>query len=146
MHFRTVPQMIWDVSMLTTAGVSLWRGGWAERTVSLGMIVASIVSAVVQNRRDWNGTQWGDFAVDVAYLALIVGVALKSDRLWTLCAAGFQLVAVVIYFARIVDMKVGALAPYRAVVIWDYLVLVAVIVGVWQHSRKDRPSLSSLSP
>ncbi len=62
-------------------------------------------------------------------------VALKSNRTWPLWAAGFQLVSVVVYFARIADMNVGALAPYLATVIWSYLLLVVIAVGTWLHHR-----------
>ena len=128
--------------MLLTGGFSIWRGGWAERTAAIGMIADSVASAIFQNRHNWDAPQWGDFAVDVAYLLLLVWVALKSDRLWPLWAAGFQLVAVVIYFARIIDMTSGPLAPYRGVVIWGYLILLSVVVGTWQRWRDRRPAPS----
>ncbi len=139
---HTLPQQVWTVLMIGVTVFAFWRGGWPERTVAVGMIADSVASGILQDRHNWATTQWGDLAVDVAYLLLLVWVALKSDRLWPLWAAAFQLVGVVIYLARIVDMKVGALAPFTAVVIWSYLVLLSVVVGTWQRWRDRRPAPS----
>ncbi len=135
MSFRTAPQAIWDIYMLSAAGLTVWRGGWAERTAAFGMIVDSVASALLQNTHDWAAPQWGDFAVDVVFLIVLLGVALKSRRYWPLFAAAFQLISVVIYGARLADPRVGALAPYRAVVIWSYLLVAAVIVGTFLRRR-----------
>lgn len=132
---HTLPQQIWTASMLGVAAFAWWRGGWPERTVAFGMVVDSIASGILQNTRDWGTPQWADLAIDIVYLVVMVWVALKSDRMWPLWAAGFQLVSVVIYFARIADMDVGPLAPYRATVIWSYLILVVIVAGTWLHGR-----------
>ncbi len=135
---HTLPQQIWTAAMLAVAAFALWRGGWAERTIAFGMVVDSIASGILQNKRDWGAPQWADLAVDIVYLIVVVWVALKSDRKWPLWAAGFQLVSVVIYFARIADMHVGALAPYLATVIWSYLILIVIVIGTL-----TRPKLQS---
>ena len=105
---QTLPQQIWMVCMLGAAVLAYWRGGWAERTVAVGMVISSIATALVQNTQDFSATQWGDLVVDGSYLALLVWVALRSNRIWPLFAAAFQLVAVFIYFARMADLRVGA--------------------------------------
>ena len=133
---HTLPQQIWTAAMLAVAAYALWRGGWAERTLAFGMVVDSFASGILQNKRDWAAPQWADLGIDIVYLIVMVWVALKSDRMWLLWAAGFQLVSVVIYFARIADMQVGAFAPYMATVIWSYLILVVITVGTWLHHRR----------
>ena len=132
---HTLPQQIWTAAMLTVAAYALWRGGWGERTIAWGMVVDSLTSGIVQNTRDWGAPQWADLGIDILYLIVMVGVALKSARMWPLWAAGFQLVSVIVYFARIADMKVGAFAPYLATVIWSYLILVVIAIGTWLHGR-----------
>ncbi len=80
--------------------------------------------------------------VDVVYLAVLLGVALRSDRLWTLFPAAFQLIAVIIYAAKAIDARPGPRAPYVGVEIWSYLILTAVAVGVLQHRRPpDAPAI-----
>ena len=145
MFIRSAPQAIWDVSMLSVAGLSLWRGGWAERLVAWGMVVSSIATPIFENTRDWSSIQWGDLAVDTIYLALLVWVALRNQRLWTLFPAAFQFVSVVLYGARAADWRIGALTPYIAEEIFSYLILVTVVVGVWLRWR-DRSARISPSP
>ena len=124
--------------MLAVAGLSIWRGGWAERTVAFTTIVGSLATAVFQNTRDQSATQWGDLAVDFICLGVFVWVALRSRRFWPLFAAAFQLISVVIYVARIADVRVGAKSPFTAGVIWSYLILAAVAVGVFLNGRDLR--------
>lgn len=136
--FYTLPQQIWMICILTVAALAFWRGGWPERTIAVGMIIDTIASAVMQNTHDWASPQWADLVIDSIYLAVMLWVALKSHRVWPLWAAAFQLIDVAIYFAFIVDKRVGALAPYRAIVIWSYLILIVVVIGAWQHWRDQR--------
>jgi hypothetical protein len=124
--------------MLGVLALALWRGGWPERLASGGMVVDSIASALVQNTHDWSQTQWADLAVDVVYLGVLLWLALRSNRFWPMWAAAFQVLSVVIYVARMADRTVGARAPYNAVVILSYLILVAIAVGtfgVWRRGR-----------
>ena len=140
--FNTLPQQIWMACTLGVTGLALWRGGRAERTVAIWMTISSIATAAVQNTRDVAATQWADLLVDSLYLALLVWVALRSHRIWPLFAAAFQLVAVLIYFARMADFHVGARAPFVAGEVWSYLILLAVVVGVLIHGKDGRTAAS----
>ena len=84
MLHRTPLQTIWDLSMIATVVLSVWRGGWAERTVAFGMVVSSVATAVLQDTHNLYSTQWADLTVDGVYLALLVWVALRSKRHWPL--------------------------------------------------------------
>ena len=145
MHFRTAPQAIWDVYMLSVVGLSLWRGQWAERIVAFGMIADSVGSAIFQNRHDWAQPQWGVFTVDVLYLVVVVVVALRSGRWWPLWAAAFQLLIVTTTFAKLVDPRVGARAHFTAGEFWSYLILLAVAFGCVTGSSRHMPAPTSPS-
>ncbi len=144
--FHTLPQQIWTAAMFAVAAYALWRGGRAERIIACGMVVDSLASGVLQNTRDWSAPQWADLGIDIVYLIVMVWVALRSARMWPLWAAGFQLVSVAVYFARIADMKVGAFAPYLGTVIWSYLILVVIAVGTWLHHRDHVSAAHPPSP
>lgn len=133
-----LPQVAWQTSLYSVCGFAFWRGGRPERIVAAVAIIAWIAAWVVQNKHDWVSTQWGSLVVDSLLLAVLVGLALRTDRRWLLFAAAFQLISVVIYIARMVDPRVGALAPYRGGVIWSYAVLVSLAVGTWLHWRGGR--------
>ncbi len=138
MIHRTVVQVVWDVCMLSTAGFTLWRGGWAERVAALGMIVDSVGAAILQDKHDLFATPWSGLYFDIAYLGVMVWVALRSDRTWPLFTAGFQLVLVVIYVARLAEPHIWAWAEYTAIIIWSYMILIAIVVGTWLHWRGQR--------
>ncbi len=129
MFFMTAPQAIWNGSMFGVAGLTAWRGKWEERTIAFGMVVDSLATNVFQNTQDWTAPQWADLAIDTGYLVLMVWVALKSNRIWPLFAAAFQVIDVAIYLAFVADKRVGALAPFAAIVIWSYLILIVIVVG-----------------
>ena len=140
MIHRTPLQVVWDLSMVLTAVLSVWRGRWPERTVAFGMIVSSIATAALQNTHDWSAPQWADLGDDVLYLLLLLWVALRSDRRWPLFAAAFQLVLVCVYGAELADVRIGARAPFLAGAIWSFLILIAVLVGLWLEGGGKRPS------
>ena len=141
MLHRTPLQIVWDLSMIAAVVLSLWRGGRAERTVAIGMLVTSVATALLQDTHNPLSIQWGDLGVDVLYLALLVWIALTSRRHWPLFAAAFQLIAVLIYFAQMADLRIGARAPFLAGGIWSFLILIAVAFGVWVNGR-DEPRQS----
>jgi hypothetical protein len=146
MFHRTVAQDVWDVCMLATAAFAVWRGGWAERVVALGMIVDSVAAAILQNNHNLFDTPWAELALDIAYLGVMLWVALRSNKTWPLFTAGFQLILVVIYFARLAQPHIWAWAEYTAIIIWSYMILIAIAVGTWRHWRSGPPARLSPSP
>ena len=135
MFLMTASQAIWNGSMIGVAGLAVWRGRWEERTIALGMVVDSLAASIFQNTQDWTAPQWADLTIDVAYLILMVWVALTSRRVWPLFAAAFQLIDVAVYLAFIADRRVGAFAPYYAIVVWSYLILIVIVVGTLTRPR-----------
>ncbi len=141
MLFMTAPQAIWNGSMVAVAGLAAWRGKWEERTIAFAMVIDSLATNVFQNTHDWSAPQWADLVIDASYLVLMVWVALKSNRVWPLFAAAFQLIDVAIYLAFVVDGRVGALAPFFAIEIWSYLILIVVVVGTLTRPKpRSSPS------
>ncbi len=144
MYFQTLPQQIWLVLMLLASGFALWRGGRPERIVAAANLLAWYLSAIAYERRDWLGTEWGVFAVDTAFLAVLLWLALATNRIWLLFAAAFQLLSIVTHFAIGADPGLRAWAYRWALVIWSYCVLGSLVVGTYLWSRAtSRPSSHS---
>lgn len=137
--FNTTPEQIWAVAMLAVSGFALWRGGWVERAAALANILAWSASAVMQNRHNWVDPQWGVLGVDVAFLAFLLWLVVRTDRIWILPAAAFQLLAVVTHAAMLADDGVRAWAYITALILWSYMVLITLAVGTYSYWR--RPSV-----
>lgn len=125
----TLPQQIWFVFMILTCGYALWRGGGPERLVSVACIVAWLASALTYNYQSWVDPQWVVLGVDIALLTLLLALAASTNRNWTLFSAAFQLLAVVIHVAIIVDPEVRGRPYVQGLVIWSYLNQIALAVG-----------------
>lgn len=123
---------------LVVCGGALWKGGADERIVAGGFLAAWVITLIFRDR-SWIGTQWSTFIVDGAYLALMLYVALRSDRYWPLAATACQLLSVITHAARMVDSALGEWAYVTANVIWTQLSLVALgigVLGAWRQRRK----------
>ena len=132
MYFTVLPQQIWFALMMLVSGWALWRGGTPEKRVAVANVAAWFLTPLTYDANA-SGLQWGVLGVDGLFLAYLVWLALTADRLWLLFAAAFQLLGVVTHVALAVDSGVPAL-PYRwGLVIWSYLVLASLAVGVVMH-------------
>jgi hypothetical protein len=136
MHLAPNNSQIWLAVMIAVSAYAFMRGGRPERMVAIANIVAYLATIAVQNRQDWFHPQWSMLAVDVAFLALLVGMALMVDRYWLLFASAFQLLGVVTHLAIIADPSVRSLAYLRSLGIWGYMVLVALAVGAYGVARR----------
>jgi hypothetical protein len=126
-------------------GGAFWKGDREQQIAAGGLLLGWVFTLLLRDPR-WQGAQWGAFAVDVAFLALLVALALTTRRFWPLAAAAFQLLAVVTHTARVLDASLGGWAYATAEVIWTQLVLVAMGVGVWNSWRGRRQASTDTDP
>lgn len=132
---NTPLEQIWAVAMLAVSAFALWRGGRVERAVAVANVIAWIASVVMQNRHNWVDLQWGVLGVDAAFLAFLLWLVVRTDRIWILPAAAFQLLAVVTHAAILADGGVRAWAYITALVLWSYLVLITLAIGTYTNWR-----------
>jgi hypothetical protein len=89
----------------------------------------------VELRESWYQPQYGIFIVDLLTLAALVVLAMRFDRYWPICAAGFQAVAVLTHLAFLINPR----ALYRAYLFGNFsigfLLLGAVLGGVIIEGR-----------
>ena len=134
MLHRTLPQLIGLVVVVLVCGWALWRGGRDERATAVALVLATVLSPLVQHR-NWVDPEYGVLVVDLALLVFLMWLALRSDRYWPMFAAAFHLLGVVTHIAIMVDHGVRAWAYITGLVIWSYLVFAALAVGTWIHRR-----------
>ena len=130
--------IVWVVSRLAVSAFALWRGGAGERIVAVSNLVAYAATILFQDMRNFFDPQVGIMGVDIAFLALLLALAARTNRSWLLFAAAFQLLAVVIHIAIAADADVRSLAYFRGLIIWSYLILLSMAAGTWLEWRRRR--------
>jgi len=125
---------VWPSAMMSVCGVTLWRGGDEERLAAGCNLAAWALSMAVFKARS-EETQWAVLAVDAAMLAVLLWLALRTKRHWPLFAAGFQLLAVFTHVAHAIDAGVSGWAYLTALIVWSYLLLLAIGYGAWTAPR-----------
>ena len=118
--------------------VAIWRGGGHER-LAAGGLLAGWALTMVAYRKDVS-LEWGILIIDLALLALLVWLALRSRRYWPMFAAAFQLLAVLTHAASSADSSVSSWAYITAEIIWGYLLAGAVAYGALTVPRRGESS------
>ena len=95
---------------------------------SFGPVLLLHVTLLLRDH-SWPELQRAGFAVDVGLLFLLIGIALKSPKYWPMAAAGFQLLAVLTHIAKMIDPNLQQWAYITAIVIWTYLLMIALGIG-----------------
>lgn len=128
---------------LSICGLALWKGEWPERVIATAYLFGWGATELLTDR-SFPHIQWTTLALDILALAVALLVAFRSNRLWVLWVAGFRILAVVTHIARLLDPKVGGWAYITAGVMWGYLVLIALAVGVWGSVRRKTLSAADM--
>lgn len=117
------------IVLVITAAIALWRGGGPERMAAVAMVVAWFATVFVQNNLQRFGVQTSVMLVDAGLMAVLLYVALTSDRWWPMWATGFQAMNVVLHLTVMADAKVWGWAYFVAGSIFSYLVMLALFLG-----------------
>lgn len=129
-----LPPWLGAVVLLIVCGGAFLKGGVEERLTAAGLLISVGVTVVLRDR-SWPHLQIAGFTMDALVLALLLVIALTTPKYWPLAAAGFQLLAVLTHVGKMIDPQVDQWAYITAIVIWTYLVIIALGVGVWNSWR-----------
>ena len=109
--------------------------GDVEERLTAGSIVINIAATRALRDYSWPQVQLGGFVADVLSLVLLLAIALRTHKFWPLAAAAFQLLMVFTHVAKMIDPNLGQWSYITAIVIWTYLLMIALGVGVWNNCR-----------
>jgi hypothetical protein len=143
MIFHSLYQWASFLALVVSAGAGLWLGRWPERLGASAMLAAWLATALSLNGTQLWGPQWGVMIIDVLLLAVLLFIALRSDRWWPLWACGFHALSVVLHLAVMADPKIWGRAYFVAGNAFSYLVMGALFIGAvgrWRPRRTDAAS------
>jgi hypothetical protein len=135
------PRQWFAVAFVVVAcGFAIWRGGRPERIAGGAFLVNWLVYPLSVNTSAWLSPQLASFALDAPLLAILLWLALRSDRWWPMWAVAFQFLGMLMTVIIAADPRVQPLAYMTAAGLWSYLAVIAVVVGA---AREARPGVAN---
>ncbi len=123
--------------------IALLRGGRPERLVATAVLLVFAATLVLQDRTHLESAQLGIFGIDLGLLVAVLWAAFTSNRKWTLAAASFQCLTVLMHVSKLVDPRVDGWSYLTAVVIASDGVPVCLILGSLLEVRPASHRLQS---
>ncbi len=137
LFLATAAQIGGVVLTVLVCGAAIWKGEHTERVAAISIVVASILSPLVQNWHDWSSPQWNILIVDAANLGVFLYLLVRTHRIWLLFGCAFQLLAVLSHVGMLIDPGVMSRAYIGALYLMFYGLMIALAVGIWEGRRRD---------
>ncbi|MEO8115438.1 MAG: hypothetical protein ABI655_13715 [Phenylobacterium sp.] len=128
----------------SVALIAFWEGGWRERAIASGQVL--VIALGHHACHTWQC--WGPgrpplmvlrpLIDDAFLLAICLVCAHRADRYWVLWASAFALLCVVTDLVGLFPSRLTQWAVASGSVIWNYLLVVMILVGVWTSARARR--------
>lgn len=131
------------IAALVLLALAAWRYGkgperWTAYTL-LGMLAVSETYLAVVGRRSLRTeVDPGMFAIDLIATVILVTVALRANRTYTLWIAGFQIIALMAHFAKELASQISPISYFIMTVGPSYLQIFALAAGLLIHLRRER--------
>jgi hypothetical protein len=127
------------VWLAVLAAAAFPYGGKPERWAILGYAVGAALTLLVRSApaTKYHNVELGVTAVDLAYLAVIVIVALRAYQWWPICAAALHLTSVIGHLAKLIHPELSRLAYALMIGLPGYPTLAVLTVGLMIQRRKN---------
>jgi hypothetical protein len=119
-----------NVFQFTVIALALWQGQ-AEERITAGALFANIIASKLSMASGWHEPEWLVLLVDTLLLALMIWLAIRTERWWLLWCSAFQLLSGVTHVAIAADPTLMPRAYWVSTLIWTYMVLFALGAGTW---------------
>jgi hypothetical protein len=130
--------ILFNILLLGCWLYALLRGGGPERAVATGVLVGSILTALVATdpAHRFRSVELGIFLVDVVALIAFVIVALRAERFWPLWVAALQAIGTAGHAVKLADPHVIRWGYAFVLAFWSYPMLFLIIFGTWRHQKR----------
>jgi hypothetical protein len=133
--FETLASQIGAAVAVCVTAFAFLKGDEPERIGAGAYILGFLASLLVQDTGQLYGTNWFLMAIDIAMLAVLAGLAWKTERAWPVWACALQSVIVLSHLMTIIDIRPPLSAFYAVINMASYGLLVTIAVGTfwaWQ--------------
>lgn len=131
-----IPRQAVGLTILALTLAYTYRRGSRPERIGVSLVAAGwLITPIVEQRESWYAPQFGIMGVDMMILAAFTVMTLRYNRFWTICAAGFQAIAVIVHFAFLMSPAALYRAYFFETFAIGYLVLGSILGGVLIESR-----------
>lgn len=132
-RLHTPLQIGLTLAMVLCLAIAFWKGGRALRLAAAGMVLGSVLSALVQDRTRPEAAQWIIMTVDAGYLALLVVMVWRTLHGWLMWAAALQLAQVITHVSFALNPEIFG----RAYISTSYVLFAGLLIALfWGLVRK----------
>ena len=124
-------------------GVCLYafmRGGWAERTAAVAIIIAAYSTTIAtlyftSSTSRYRQIEISILLVDLAELLVLVYIVIRSEKFWPMWLTAMHSLAVLAHLSPYVPHMLPW-GYWRAVAVWGYPMLIVLAFAIHQHHRQ----------
>jgi hypothetical protein len=138
LFLATAAQIGGVVLNILVCGAAIWKGARTERIAAISIVIAAILSPLVQNWDDWTSPQWNILMVDAANLAVFLYLLVRTHRVWLLFGCAFQLLAVLSHVGMLIDPAIMARAYISTLYLMFYGLMIALAAGILEGRSRER--------
>lgn len=130
--------IIFNALQLLASTYAIVRGGAPERLAGVSLILAALSTRLLESAsaQRFVNVETGVLAVDLALLAVLLGIAAHADRYWTLWMAALQGLGTGAHLVRFVDHDVLRFVYALLTAIWSYPIVILLVAGTARHRRR----------
>lgn len=123
-------KLTWYISLLVTTAYAFRYGRSPERFAASVLLVTSLATGICLSVHHWGAIrELIAFLLGSIATILLLILALCSDRWWPLWATSFQIIVNLAILMPILDPSTRYVAVWFGATGYDYLTLVALVVG-----------------
>ena len=143
---ETAPQILWALALLGTALLAFWRGGPPEQVATTVVLLGYAASLVLSERREWHGPQWRMIVINGLVACGQTYVMIRSKRWWPIAVTAWSWLSFGMYLTVFIEPEIRARAYYSLGVLWDYLQLFGITIGVVLELRNNSQTTQRAVP
>lgn len=126
---------------ILVCGMAIWRGDQPARW-SGATVLASWLGSILVHSHSAYTADYGVLAIDIATLVILIGISIRTRRLWTIILSAFSAIMVASHIAVIIDLRVTLNTLKAGMAIWSYGILACIAFGTWAARRERRHAAS----
>ena len=130
--------LVFAALLACTVLYALVRGGTPERLAALAYLMAYLggVALTISRSDAFQSVELGVLATDAALAAVLVTIALRANRYWTIWAASLQTVALAGHLAKFIVPEILAPAYAITLIVWSYAAIPVLALATLRHQMR----------